>query len=442
MTNEENNQEQTASNFDTVADDQPPTSPLPPPAYTPLPPSQDTPADVLAPQPHQQPIMESAPQGFSPTTPHILPQQSYQQPIMESAPPYSYPPVQPQPYQQPSMGGAPQGFHYAPGQQPYPQYMAAGDTTQGYAPIPPSYMPQAAPKKPNQGLKILLIALAIIVVLGASGGGVAVYLLTRPQPVISVTSNYKVGTLPAGSTSTTFHVVGQKFSGTEAITFLLDGVRVPGSQLAHSDKDGSVTTDLTVDENWSEGNHTITARDADGYMTKIGSKVTIVPQGQAHTPGPNGAPPNDVSGIVAASIKFNGQNDTQTQNLHITGGSDPQGGTVCGDGDNGKSTTHNDTANGIAISITLTQTCSGTYKAGLLTYTETVTSAKFTFTKDGITIVCPANAPFVNLHLEGKFTNATTISGSASTDQVVLNCDHNVGTQTNDAMTGTWTGTM
>jgi hypothetical protein len=294
-------------------------------------------------------------------------------------------------------------------------------------------------------LKILLIVLAVVVVLGAGGGGVLIYILTRPQPVITVTSNYKVGTLPAGSTTTTFHVIGQKFSGSEAITFLLDGVPAPGSQAAHSDKDGAVTTDLTVDANWAQGNHTITAKDADGYTTKIGSKITIVPQGEAHTPGPNGAPPDDVTGTVLATITFSNsanQNGPGTQTLHITGHADPQGGTVCGDNDDGKPITHNGTTNGVAATVVATQTCSGTYKAGRLTYTETVTSAKFTFTKDGITVTCPATTPFTNLHLEGTFSNATTISGGASFDRFTINCDQGVGPLTIDGQTGTWTGTM
>lgn len=432
MTNEEHNQEQIPSKPD-AATGQPPASPFPPPAYTPMPPSPGTPPYMPAPQqPFQQPITESAPQSFPPPSP--------------------YAPMPQQPFQQPITGGMPQGYTptpppypYTPAQQQaYPQYMGGGESTQAYTPTPPPYpyMPPVAPKKSNRGLKILLIVLAIIVVLGVSGGGIAIYLLTRPQPIITVTSNYKVGTIPAGSTSTTFHISGQKFSASEAITFLLDGKPAPGSQAAHSDKDGLVTTDLTIDDNWAQGNHTITARDADGYTTKIGSKVMVVPQGQAHTPGPNGAPPDDTSGIVLASIKFNGQNDSQPQSLQITGHADPQGGTVCSEEDNGKPITHSETDNGVAVTVIVTQTCSGTYKAGRLTYTETVTSAKFTFAQNGITIVCPATTPFVNLHLEGTFSNATTISGGASTDKVTLNCDHGVGAQTVDAMTGTWTGTM
>jgi len=332
-------------------------------------------------------------------------------------------------------------------QQPsYPQHMGGGEITHAYAPPPAPYpyTPPVAPKKSNRGLKILLIVLAVIIVLGASGGGVLIYILTRPQPVITVSSNYKVGTTPAGSTGTTFHVVGQKFSGSEAITFLLDGAPVPGSQVAHSDKDGTVTTNLTVNASWGQTDHTITAKDADGYTTKIGAKITIVPQGEAHTPGPNGAPPDDVTGIAVATIKFdtNPQNDPPPLGLQITGRPDPQGGTVCGSADNNKPITNNSTVKGIAITEVVTLTCSGTYKAGKLSYTETVTSDKGTLSANGVTVNCSTVTSYVRLHLDGTFTSATTISGVASSDKVVFICDQGVGPLTDDANTGTWTGTM
>lgn len=413
MTNEEKDQEQAAQN------------PNPAEGTLPFPPSPGTPTPAP-----QQFIAGSAPQNF-PTPPPYAP---VQHPITGSTPQGYTPTPPPYPYALPQ-------------QQPYPQYIGGGEATQAYAPAPYPYTPPVAPKKSNRGLKILLIVLAVIVVLGASGGGVLIYILTRPQPVITVTSNYKVSTVPAGSTSTTFHVVGLKFSGSEAITFLLDSAPAPGTQAAHSDKDGNVTTDLTVTESWAQGNHTITAKDADGYTTKIGSKITIVPQGEAHTPGPNGALPDDTTGTVLATVTLNNsanQNGptTETQNLHITGHADPQGGTVCGDNDDGKPITRNQTTNGIAATVVATQTCSGTYKAGRLTYTETVTTATFTFTKDGITVTCPANTPFAILHLEGTFTNATTINGGASSDKITLNCDQGVGTLTIDLGTGTWNGTM
>src|SRR5207244_939439 len=108
------------------------------------------------------------------------------------------------------------------------------------------------------------------VVVGGGGVGLAAYLLTRPQPTISITSNYKVGGTPAGATGTVLHVIGHKFSGTSAISFLLDGAAVSGNQSVHSDTDGNVSADLTIPSGWTVGRHTLTAKDANGYTAKGG----------------------------------------------------------------------------------------------------------------------------------------------------------------------------
>src|SRR6266516_6671810 len=71
-----------------------------------------------------------------------------------------------------------------------------------YAP-PPIQSPPMQPKSSNR-LKVLLIVLSIVLVLGAGGGGIVAYMLTRPQPVMSVTSTYQVGSTLAGSTGTFF----------------------------------------------------------------------------------------------------------------------------------------------------------------------------------------------------------------------------------------------
>src|SRR6266567_2551211 len=70
---------------------------------------------------------------------------------------------------------------------------------QSYTPAPPSYgsspqqpfTPPAAQKKSGAGMRILIIAIVVVVILAGAGAGL-VYFLTRPQPVINVTSNYKV----------------------------------------------------------------------------------------------------------------------------------------------------------------------------------------------------------------------------------------------------------
>src|SRR5205807_3318094 len=103
--------------------------------------------------------------------------------------------------------------------------------------------------------------------------------------------------------------------------------------------DGKVRADLTVTNDWSVGSHTLTAKDASSYTTNTGIAVTIVPQGQAHTPGPNGAPPDDMSFTVHSSVQpqdaVNGKQQTPFSiTLQVT--SSPNGGTVCRSVDNGQ----------------------------------------------------------------------------------------------------------
>ncbi len=111
-------------------------------------------------------------------------------------------------------------------------------------PLPYAPSTPVQPKSSNR-LKVLLIVLSIVLVLGVAGGGIAAYVLTRPQPVMNVTSNYNVGSTPAGSTGTVLHVSAHSFSGSSAITFLLDNVPVASNQNVSSDADGNVKADLT-----------------------------------------------------------------------------------------------------------------------------------------------------------------------------------------------------
>jgi predicted component of type VI protein secretion system len=85
----------------------------------------------------------------------------------------------------------------------------------GYG-MPEQLQPYAPPApvqpKSSHRLKVLLIVLSVVLVLGVGGGGVVAYLLTRPQPVMSVTSTYQVGSTPAGSTGTVLHISARSFS--------------------------------------------------------------------------------------------------------------------------------------------------------------------------------------------------------------------------------------
>lgn len=295
------------------------------------------------------------------------------------------------------------------------------------APAPP------APQKKGGGLKVLLIVIIVVLVLGGAGGGAAVYFLSRPQPTISLSSTYASAATPAGATGTSFKVSGQKFSASSAITFLLDGNPIPGGQSVTSNSSGAVSATLTVTSGWSVGNHTLTAKDAGGYLTQKGAALAIVTPGQARTPGPNGAPSDDASGTILASVQAS--DGSEAISLKVVGKAD--GGSVCRDADDGQSHSTSGTTSGVGYTETTVATCSGSYKGGKLTYTETVTSDKIAF-ENGVT--CSAKVPYVARHLEGTFTNHTSLNGTYASDAVTVNCDHGLGSSTTTAGQGTWTG--
>src|SRR5581483_7287249 len=70
--------------------------------------------------------------------------------------------------------------------------------------------------------KWVIILITAVVVLGGGAAGALAYALTRPHPVISISSPYTVGNTPAGSTGTNLHLAGQHFSSSSPITLLLD----------------------------------------------------------------------------------------------------------------------------------------------------------------------------------------------------------------------------
>jgi hypothetical protein len=335
------------------------------------------------------------------------------------------PPYNPNPYDQAWVatevpGGNPS--NQLSGQQP-----RQGLQGQPYAPPPEQ-------KKTKNQLKILLIAVAALIVLAVVGGGI--FAVTRPQPFISANSQYQVDMTPAGSTSTEFRVSGHKFSSNSSITFLLDGSVVPGNAAAQSDSDGNLTTaTLTVTKDWPLGGHTLKARDANGYTTKDGVALKIVAQGQAHTPGPNGAPPDDQSFTVNATYLIQQAHQIE---MNVSGHPDPDGGSVCTStfGTDGvQSTAHGKDDIG-AYTDTYTMTCSGTYKGGKLSLTETLSNETYTYTNG---VVCTQPAPFVYRHFEGTFSNATNISGSYKSDSATYNCTQGASYVYN-ALQGTWTG--
>jgi hypothetical protein len=314
---------------------------------------------------------------------------------------------------------------------------------------PPQHTPAIAPKVlGGSATKWIITAVATIVVLGAGGAGLAAYLLTRPQAVIGVTSKYTVGTTPAGSTGTVLHISGQKFSGNSAITFLLDGTPVPGNPTVPSDANGTVRADLLITSGWSVGNHTLTARDASGHSTKNSLAVVIVPQGEANTPGPLGAPADDTNFTlnisIHAQIQPSGGPFSPQETGKISGHPDPAGGTVCQPADNGQPQVYSDVTlnTGIPYRETATYSCGGTYKAGKLNYTETLTSDTIVFAPNGVSSTCTLIGPRVSQQLNGSYTGNHTFSGTVTFLAIPTSsytCQHgnyffHYGAQ------GTWTG--
>jgi hypothetical protein len=164
-----------------------------------------------------------------------------------------------------------------------------------------------------------------------------------------------------------------------------------------------------------------------------------VPQGQAHTPGLNGAPPDDETFTIHASYIPNGETP-EPITLSITGKPDPNGGSVCTPGINSLQGTYNGSYDGTdnigQYTDIYTLTCSGTYKGGKLLFSEMVTSDVYNYTSG---VICSAQTPYALVHLEGTFSDATSISGSFSSGSESYNCTEGA-TSTRFALQGTWTG--
>ena len=297
-------------------------------------------------------------------------------------------------------------------------------------------------------VKTIVLVVVAVAVVAAGGIAAAVHFLAHPQPLISITSNYKVGNAPAGANGTILHISGQQFSSNSAITFLLDGTVAPGNPGTRSDSNGSFSTDMTITSAWSAGTHTLTARDASNDSTHNGISVTIVQPGQANTPGPDGAPPDDASFRLNVTIQvadpYVGEPFASNPVLIITGHPDPEGGAVCSPDDSGQSFTYSGTTynHGTSFTETETATCSGTYKAGQISYIETDTSARGSLQSNGVTANCVLNNPAVILQLTGAYVANGTFSGTINYPYVSFICDQQGSGFYQEALNGTWTGTI
>lgn len=343
---------------------------------------------------------------------------------------YGLPPV--------TSGSQPQGS--IPGSQP-------PAAIQGQRTGVPAASGSTPPNKQKSG-KALQIALGILVLVLLLGGGLLAYLLIRSsapllQPTLMLTSDYHIGSTPAGAAGTMLHITGQQFAANSAITLLLDAQPAPGAQIAQSDASGAIRADLTISADWSTGDHILTARDDKGHTTQTGVTVVIVMPGQANTPGPLGSPPDDQSFTLTVNAQYQDATTGMAfpplnESLSIIGHTNPEGGTVCQARDDGQS--HQLTGNagsGVTYQETIIWQCSGSYRGGMLVYTETAIGDQVVFS-DGNS--CVASTPYVYQQLSGQFTSSGSIMGVYSGNAITLTCIQG-GTQVLDPKTGTWTGT-
>ena len=301
----------------------------------------------------------------------------------------------------------------------------------------------------GSSVKTILLVVTVVAVAAAGGIAAAAHFLSRPQPLISITSKYTVGNTPAGASGTILHISGQQFSSNAAITFLLDGQVAPGNPGTRSDSNGNFSADLTITDAWSVGPHTLTARDASNDSTHNSVNVTIVQPGQANTPGPNGAPPDDATFRLKVTIQVSdpyvGEPFASNPVLIITGHPDPEGGTVCSPDDSGQPFTYNATTYNHGTSFTEIETasCSGTYKGGQIGYIETDTNAHGSLQySNGVTINCVLNNPAVILQLTGTYAGNDTFSGTINYPYVLFVCDQQGHSFYQEALKGTWTGSI
>lgn len=297
------------------------------------------------------------------------------------------------------------------------------------------------PYIPPQGkrrlpLKLIAATLALVIVVIA-GGVAAVALLTSPKSAISVTSSYHVGSTPAGAIGTVFHISGQHFSLTAPITFQVDGKSLPIKPTL-STSTGTFITDLQVTSTWPQGAHLLTAEDDQEHTTSNSVSVEVVSQGEANTPGPNGAPVDHQS--FTLNVQITGQNINGALTLIITGQPDPNGGKVCTRDDDNRPHTSTTQIFLTTYTFTTVTTCSGTYKGGHLTYIQTV-KEDLVNASDGTN--CTVDTPYNKINLTGDFTSPDHISGQFESDPTSSNCSNIFSSNSAIAGdTGTFTGTL
>lgn len=331
-----------------------------------------------------------------------------------------------------------------PGQAPYygPQGTPSAFPAQASTPYGPYYPPVPAPAPRKRSwfsstpAKILIAAIILVLLIGGSATSYYIYLITRPKPVISIDSVYKVNALPTGSTNVGLTFKGSDFTKSSPITILMDGYPLPGQPQIISDKDGKAEAVLTVKEEWVTGKHTLTAKDGDGYTTAKGIAINIVKQGEAGTPGPGGAPADN------ESFTISGQTNKNTDlNITVTGQPDPQGGVACFEGADGHVVTNTGKLDdGTPYTTKYATTCSGTYKSGKLEVTETMKQEETTFVTQGVTFTCKTKTPYESLKVEGTYGPNQRFSGTYNFPATTATCTPYNISLTTPAESGTWDG--
>jgi hypothetical protein len=390
----------------------------------------------------QQP---SSPYNYQ-QSPPPSPYGNYQQPYGN----YQQPPQPQQSYV--NYQSAPLYGDYQPPSQPYGNYQQppvlqpsgihVTDTVdninpniQGIAPIPTGTPPKAPAWR-----KWVIIAVVVVVILAGSGI-LAVRLLTPPlMPTINVASNYHDNGMPAGADGTTLQITGKQFVANSPLTFLLDSTAVKQDMQAESDASGNVTATLTVAPNWPLGQHKLTAHDANNNTTNTSTAISIVHPGEAHTPGPNGAPPNDATFKINMEFHMQDTSFTSKYELDIN----YQGKPVCAPGDDGSpQKSQGSTTNGMAYTETSSYTCNGTYQAGVVVYDDTLNTDIYVDANGGTCSLNRSQPSYI--HIKGNYTTSQQFSGDITVNSIAGNqytCTGDLTFNTTRGSSGTWTGTV
>ena len=104
---------------------------------------------------------------------------------------------------------------------------------------------------------------------------------------------------------------------------------------------------------------------------------------------------------------------SSTDPLAVTKQASSAEGSVCKARDDGQAQTYNGTTTGgLSDTQVATFSCSGTYKSGQISYTETLLSDVVTVSYQGDSYVCRLLTPGVDEQLTGSYTTSGSFSGT------------------------------